>query len=392
MAIPRRAAIIARVSTCGERMLGQASELVGRARELLDGDALRGHVADPSELGTAMAELAAEIRALLCNGPPADTGLIAELCAWQVALRRMRGELRERTVSQRFAAVARIHEGLAKLRACETVAELLPAAAQELARCCDFDRTAISRRRGSTWRAEAIWLGPGMDPVVSEATERYLRGTWIPLGPGVLETELIRRRTAEVIAATDPRTNKQLMAVSDSPGYVASPVMPAGRVIGFLQADCYGSRRELTTLDRDNLWTFAEGFGLLFERTVLLERLAQQRVRAREAFAMAERQLQELAEDEIALAHSDRELGAVATRAAELFMDVSGPERLLTSRELEVVELMVTGARNSEIANRLVVSEDTIKSHVSSVLRKLRASSRAEAVARYLKLKMVQRP
>jgi DNA-binding CsgD family transcriptional regulator len=388
MARPRAAGDHRPVTTS---VLAQAGELVSRARELLDRDPLPGHAGEASDLGTAMAALAAEIRDLLCDSSPPDAALAGELGARLVALRRLRGELRQRTVSQRFAAVARIHEGLAKLRACETVAELLPAAAQELARCCDFDRTAISRRRGSTWRAEAVWLGPGMDPVVSRATEEYLRGTWIPLGPGVLETELIRRRTAEVIAATDPRTNKELMAVSDSPGYVASPVMPAGRVIGFLQADCYGSGRELTTLDRDNLWTFAEGFGLLFERTVLLERLAQQRVRAREAFAMAERQLQELAEDEIALAHSDRELGAVAVRAAELFMGVSGLERLLTARELEVVELMATGARNSEIANRLVVSEDTVKSHVASVLRKLRASSRAEAVSRYLKLKLAER-
>jgi DNA-binding CsgD family transcriptional regulator len=233
-----------------------------------------------------------------------------------------------------------------------------------------------------------------MDPLVSRQTEAYLRGTWIPLGPGVLETELIRRRTAEVISARDPRTNKELMAVSDSVGYVASPVMPAGRVIGFLQADCYGSRRELTTLDRDNLWTFAEGFGLLFERTVLLERLAEQRARAREAFEMAEQQLQQLAEDEILLAQSERQLGVVATRAAELLRTApaaGGVERLLTAREREIVELMVTGARNSEIADRLVVSEDTVKSHVRNVLRKLRASNRAEAVSRYLTLVMPKR-
>jgi hypothetical protein len=165
-----------------------------------------------------MSELAGQLRGLLRDDRPPDATVAVELCARLVELRRLRCELRERTVSLRFAAVARIHEGLAKLLACQTVAELLPAAAEELGRCCDFDRTVISRRRGSTWRAEAVWLAAGMDPVVSRQTEAYLRGTWIPLGPGVLETELIRRRTAEVIAASDPRANKELMAVSDSPG------------------------------------------------------------------------------------------------------------------------------------------------------------------------------
>ncbi|WP_165034703.1 LuxR family transcriptional regulator, partial [Candidatus Protofrankia californiensis] len=369
-------------------LLDRVGELAERVRVLLERPAT-GDAGESPELAQALATAGAEIRAVLCARPAPDARTAGELCLGLVELRRLQGELREHVVSLRFAAVARIHHGLAKLRAYETVAELLPAAAAELGARCDFDRTVISRRRGSTWRAEAVWLAPGLDPRVSRATESYLRGTWIPLGPGVLETELIRRRAAEVIAADDPRTNKELMAVSDSVGYVASPVMPAGRVIGFLQADCYGSRRELTTLDRDNLWTFAQGFGLLFERTVLLERLAQQRTRAREAFDLAERQLQQLAEDEILLAQNDRELGAVAYRAAEFFRPAAaaeGVESLLTARERKIVELMITGARNSEIADRLVVSEDTVKSHVKSVLRKLGSSNRAEAVSRYLKL------
>ncbi|WP_052914736.1 helix-turn-helix transcriptional regulator [Protofrankia coriariae] len=376
-----------------ELLLDRVGELAERVRAVLEGPAVED-AGESSELAQALAAAGAEIRAVLCARPAPDARTAGELCLGLVELRRLRGELREHAVSVRFAAVARIHRGLAKLRACETVAELLPAAAAELGSCCDFDRAVISRRRGSTWRAEAVWLAPGLDPSVSRATEVYLRGTWIPLGPGVLETELIRRRTAEVIAADDPRTNKELMAVSDSVGYVASPVMPAGRVIGFLQADCYGSRRELTTLDRDNLWTFAQGFGLLFERTVLLERLAQQRAQAREAFELAERQLRQLAEDEILLARSDRELGAVASRAADIFRPVAAADdpvaSLLTARERRIVELMVTGARNSEIADRLVLSEDTVKSHVRSVLRKLRSANRAEAVSRYLKIAMSQ--
>ena len=47
---------------------------------------------------------------------------------------------------------------------------------------------------------------------------------------------------------------------------------------------------------------------------------------------------------------------------------------------------MSDGSTNAAIANELVISEGTVKSHVKHILRKLRASNRAEAVSRYLRL------
>jgi two-component system, NarL family, response regulator LiaR len=53
----------------------------------------------------------------------------------------------------------------------------------------------------------------------------------------------------------------------------------------------------------------------------------------------------------------------------------------LTAREREVLALLVNGSSNNEIAEKLVVSPSTIKSHVSTILSKLNVSSRTEAVA-----------
>jgi DNA-binding NarL/FixJ family response regulator len=55
--------------------------------------------------------------------------------------------------------------------------------------------------------------------------------------------------------------------------------------------------------------------------------------------------------------------------------------RSLTSRELEVLRLVMRGLQNKEIAHELVVTERTVKFHVSSILMKLGAGNRTEAVA-----------
>ena len=57
------------------------------------------------------------------------------------------------------------------------------------------------------------------------------------------------------------------------------------------------------------------------------------------------------------------------------------PRYELTHREFDVLQLIADGLANREIGERLFLSEETVKSHVKTLLEKLHARSRAHAVA-----------
>jgi DNA-binding NarL/FixJ family response regulator len=53
--------------------------------------------------------------------------------------------------------------------------------------------------------------------------------------------------------------------------------------------------------------------------------------------------------------------------------------RNLTKREREILALVAEGLSNREIADRLVLSPETVKSHVAAILEKLNVSDRTQA-------------
>ncbi len=81
----------------------------------------------------------------------------------------------------------------------------------------------------------------------------------------------------------------------------------------------------------------------------------------------------------------------VADKVLQQFQDLSwgkGVESFvspLTPRETEILSYMAKGYLNKQIADTLVISEQTIKNHITSILRKLDANARTEAVVTALK-------
>jgi DNA-binding NarL/FixJ family response regulator len=65
-------------------------------------------------------------------------------------------------------------------------------------------------------------------------------------------------------------------------------------------------------------------------------------------------------------------------------------ENDLSSREIEVLRLIAAGNANKQIASKLCITEETVKSHVTNILAKLRANDRTHAVTTALKRGMIQ--
>ena len=83
----------------------------------------------------------------------------------------------------------------------------------------------------------------------------------------------------------------------------------------------------------------------------------------------------------------------LSPEAARVLVQATRPTKQpsfdLTEREREVLDLVVQGNSNQQIAEALVISVATVKAHISSILSKLQVSSRAEAIAFAIKNKLV---
>jgi len=80
---------------------------------------------------------------------------------------------------------------------------------------------------------------------------------------------------------------------------------------------------------------------------------------------------------------------STAGRIMGFFQDIQGefvsalPEETfpeLTPRELEVLELIAQGANNGQIAKKLVITDKTVRNHITSIFSKLQVADRAEAI------------
>lgn len=254
-------------------------------------------------------------------------------------LRAARGDLLAEQLARQRSMLATVTRQTTALRQAASVDELveaIPMAVSDLG----YERALFSWIDGEKWVPRSSYTVSGPE----EAREMLAVG-----GPpyvsvrGLLEVDVVRaRRSLLVLDATDhPRVHPTIGPVNRSVTYVAAPVIARDRVAGIVHLDRNRETGLTDEFDRDLLTYFCDSVGVTLER--LLDR-------------------------------SDAQPSA----------PVVGPWLdQLTEREREVLALVATGLTNAQIAGRLYLSQETVKSHVKKLMRKLGVRNRSQAAAMF---------
>jgi LuxR family transcriptional regulator, regulator of acetate metabolism len=288
-----------------------------------------------------------------------------------VELLALEREIVEAGYVRRSDALGRVADAIRRLGEIGSPQGILDRAAEELGASSAFDRVIVGEVLGDSLVVRSVWTDS--DPGGAAAALEALRPEPIRLEYPLVEDEVARGQRTEIVQARASRSRgaRRLIDVLGWDSYVVAAVVVQGVTVGLLHGDAFGSDRRLDSLDVEVASLYAEGLAGVFERAVLREMLQLHHRELRSAVEWMSTRLGQLATDAGALTA----LGATG-------LDPSAADAL-TAREHEVLRLLARGQTNLEIARALVVREGTIKYHVKNILRKLGATSRADAVARY---------
>ncbi|MCU1476923.1 MAG: modulated LuxR family transcriptional regulator [Subtercola sp.] len=260
-------------------------------------------------------------------------------------------------------------------------------APQQLAEACGFTRAMLSAVHGSRWVPLQLYTRDDLD-LHADAFRAYVESdVEIPLANMLAETDMVRHRTAVLVdeSLVDRRSFKPIMEVAGSQAYVAAPLVIQGRVMGFMHADRVGQERAVGLDDRRYLENFASELSLLYEAAGWNERITQRSRRASAELRRAATVLEKIGSGASGLSAMPAAPSGATTDTPDAG-SAGGNSMFMTPREWEVLEHVADGATNRVIAQRMSLSEDTVKTHMRGVLHKLQVTSRGAAVAKYMQL------
>jgi DNA-binding CsgD family transcriptional regulator len=315
---------------------------------------------DAADLDEAIAMAAATTdrvlvgeRAIRDCGPSA---LVAFLAA-QVEAREMR--------ASRCADVARsLTEGIRRMKKAGSLQGLGRQGCTELCDALGFDRALLSLVVDDGFIVEEPGHGMGGPTVIARRD-------------CTAERDCIRRRETIATNQSDVPASPGYRQLLGSGHYLVAPVIAESRVVALLHVSRGGEG--VSVRDIDVLDTFASAYSLLHERMLNTERVQQQRTSIARAAARLTEQADRIAAAAISLDVEYDDRVEPPTIAPD-----SALAATLSDRERQVFERLVVGASNVEIADELVITVETVKTHVKRILRKIGAINRSEAIALYM--------
>lgn len=270
---------------------------------------------------------------------------------------------------RRLEALERLRESIQRLRSIVSPDEIIGRAAEELVANSDFDRVLISDVDGGT--LTPLVLASSEGKVLNGNVARSLDDVSIQLDYPLVEAEVAQTGEGRVVDVVKlgRRSADELRRRLGWSSYVVAALRLHGRTLGLLHADATHSQRQVGDLDLELASQFADALARSYELAVLRQTLQRHRD---EQWTAAHRMTERL--HQLSFQGLDGELSFGGSQTAPL-----------TTREREVLVLLGRGLTNAAIARSLTISEGTAKYHVANLLRKLGATSRADAVARHLR-------
>jgi DNA-binding CsgD family transcriptional regulator len=274
-------------------------------------------------------------------------------------------EARQINSRDRADVVRSLTAGIRRMRRADSLQRLGRLARIELCDALGFDRALLSFIEH--------------DGFVVEESDHGLGGpTVIPRRGCPAERDCIRLRDTIRTNEADVPATPGYRELLSSGHYLVAPVIAKSRVVALLHVSRQ-SHGGVSAGDSDVLDAFASAYSLLYERMLNSERLQQQRTSIARAAARLTEEADRIAAAAITLDAEEHDVVEPPTIAADSELAAG-----LSERERQVFERLVLGLSNADIAEELVITVETVKTHVKRILRKIGAINRSEAIALYM--------
>jgi DNA-binding CsgD family transcriptional regulator len=266
-----------------------------------------------------------------------------------------------------------------RLDGCATLNELFAVASSVGPRLCGFERGVVLAVIEGYLSANEM---DALENPASDALRHHSQLQPIEILAQSEEAEVIRR--AQGGRWKRPTAGSVTAGALGLQEYALAAVVPESHALALVVLD--RPQPAVSEEDRAVVELFAHLLALAITRVVLRVRIREMADEVRHLTRSANALMHEAQEAPIALT-TDLGQGPVFIAAGQPTARASGLVDLLSEREREIAGLIVEGRSNHEICDELHLSLGTVKTHVAHLFRKLGASNRAEAVARYVDLR-----